>query len=191
MKFCIFLTLILIIFTGVSCTEEETEGNEEYAGSAALDAETQLEKISELEQQFSRLMTTNPDSPDFTPSARYLAEEYRLFADNHSEHEEAAEMMFRAANLQADALESPSIAVGLFRQVQRRWPDSEQADRSLFLAGYTYNHGMGRHELARDMYEKLLVEYPDSELRQAVEDELRFMGSDPEEFLREFRNQDD
>jgi len=183
------LISLLLLFT-LACAGEENGNDETEPRVEVLDAQEQKEKIEAFEKRLSDLMNNHPDSPDFIPAARYLAEEYRLFADNHPEHESAAEMMFRAANLQADALDRPMIGIGLFRQVQRRWPDSEQADRALFLAGYTYNHAMNNEDEARKMYEKLMTEYPESELRAAAEDELRFMGTDIEEFLRSIREQD-
>lgn len=150
--------------------------------------ELRLKQIRNAEEQFRSLMLENPNSPEFTPRARFLAEEYRMFAYLHPEHEQAPEMLFLAANLTADALNQPVTAVNLFRQVAREWPGTPQAERSLFLAGYTYHHMLGDPDNARLMYTRLIETYPESGLRQAAEDDLTFMGVSAEELLQRLQN---
>lgn len=162
----------------IACSSEEIE--------PLSDEQQRLSKVEQSEARFYDIIENNPNSPEYKPVARVLAEEYRMFADRHESHEKAAEMMFRAANIKADVLEEYGVAVGLFRQINRRWPDTEQAERALFLAGYTYNHVMGQHEQAELVYQEFLATYPESELRQAVEDELQYMGTDFDELLRNF-----
>lgn len=178
----ILVLVSMVLLSGgltTACSTEEER--------AQTEQQQRLDKIDQLESQFADLMQNRPNSADFTPTARYLAEEYRMFADYEPTHPEASEMMFRAANLQADALEQYTIAIALFRQIERRWPDTIQAERALFLAGYTYNHALDNTDSAREIYESFLVNYPESELRQAVEDELHFLDTDLEEFLRNFQ----
>lgn len=151
------------------------------------DASAALERIDRLEADFSSLIQEHPNHPEYKPKARFLAEEYRMFADRYPDHAQAAEMLFRAANMQADALGRSGIAVGLFRQVVERWPDAEQAPRAQFLIGYTYHHNMSNKEEALKAYEEFIARYPESELRPAVEDELAFMesGANIEDLIRE------
>ena len=150
-------------------------------------AESRLVQIAQVEEQFRVLMTQNPNSPEFRPRARFLAEEYRMFAYLHPEHEQAPEMLFLAANLTADALDQPVTAINLFRQLAREWPGTLQAERALFLAGYTYHHALGDFDNARAMYNRLLETYPETTLRQAAEDDMAFMGVSPDELLRKLQ----
>ncbi|MCH8556967.1 MAG: tetratricopeptide repeat protein [Balneolia bacterium] len=173
----IALVLIpLLLLSGCESVEDEPQSPEQQ----------RLAQIEEAEERFYDLVDNNPNSPEFRPTARFLAEEYRRFADHFETHEDAAEMMFRAANLKADALQEYAIAIGLFRQISQRWPGTEQAERSLFLAGYTHNHMLGQPDQAEPFYRQLIAEYPESELRQAAEEELQFLGTDLEELLRSF-----
>lgn len=170
------LSVLLLI----SCQNaDKTEAETDRVPSA-------VSYIEALEADFARLIDDHPDHPEYRPKARYLTEEYRRFASRFSEHEEAPEMLFRAANLEADALDRPGVAVGLFRKLTDGWPEAEQAPRAQFLIGYTLHHQMEQKERAAEAYEAFLERYPDHELRAAVEDELMVIesGFDIDEFIR-------
>lgn len=171
------LGLLLLLL--LSCGSPDESAPDAAAGALA--------DIEALESDFARLMQEHPNHPEYQPKARYLAEEYRMFAEQWPQHPQAPEMLFRAANLQADALGRYGIAVNLFRQLAERWPDAEQAPRAQFLVGYTYHHEMDDTPAARKAYEAFISRYPESELRPAVEDELAFMqaGKDIEDIIRQ------
>ncbi|AXJ02312.1 Tetratricopeptide repeat-containing protein [Cyclonatronum proteinivorum] len=174
--FSMMMSLLLL-----SCSREAEPGTE--LSSEAL----RLEQIAVAENRFRTLMLENPDSPEFRPQARFLAEEYRMFAYRYPEHSMAPEMLFLAANLFADALDEPGQAVALFRQLAQEWPDTPQAERSLFLAGYTYHHLLGEPDNAREMYARLIEAFPESDLREAAQDDMALIGTDPMELLRNFQ----
>lgn len=172
----LLITIPLLLVSGCESGDGEPENP----------AQQRLTQIEEAEDRFYDLVESNPNSPEFRPTARFLAEEYRRFAYHFETHDKAAEMLFRAANLKADALQEYAIAIGLFRQIAQRWPGTEQAERSLFLAGYTHNHMLNQPDQAELFYQQLIADYPESELRQAAEEELQFLGTDLKELLRSF-----
>lgn len=173
--FSLFLAgLVLGLMVLQGC--ERPENSPQDTGNAESPA-AHVQEIRQLEADLGRLLRQNPDHPEYKPKCRYLIEEYRRFAELFPQHKEAPEMVFRAGNMQADVFERYGIAIGLFKQVADQWPESEQAPRAQFLAGYSYHHQLEEKKEARKAYQTFLSRYPDHELRQAVEDELEFMDS--------------
>lgn len=172
--FLFFSAVIIGLMVLQGCERPENSSPDARAEEAP---ETHIQEIRQLENDLGRLLSQNPDHPEYKPKTRYLIEEYRRFAERFPQHEEAPEMLFRAANMQADVFERYGIAIGLFKQVADQWPESEQAPRAQFLAGYSYHHQLDETKEARKAYQTFLTRYPEHELRQAVEDELKFMDT--------------
>ncbi len=170
----------LLIFTSCGSNQEDAKVTD-----SGLSLEIRLERISDAENRVMNIIQNNPTSADYLPTVRSLIEEYRQFVHFFPDHPESPEMLFRAGNLQADAVNDFEIAIGTFNRIIREYPESDQARRSQFLIGYTYSEHLEDFESARSAYERFLEKYPDDELAEAVETELRFMGKSLEEIMQE------
>lgn len=165
---------LLILCSCGSSAEEET---------ADISFQTRIDNIETLESRFMHLIENNPSSAEINITVLRLVEEYRQFADFHPNNEFTPEMLFRAANLRADALGEHQGALNLFRRIRRDYPDSPQAERSLFLIGYTQAELMKNYDDARQTYEEFLETYPESDLAESVRMELQYLGMDIDDIL--------
>ena len=181
-RFIKLTTVAITVFLIISCASESDTSNVESTSLTILDRH---ERINNTEQRLMNIINTNPHSADYLPTTRRLIEEYRQFAHYFPNDEQAAEMLFRAANLQADATQDYVVAIGTFNRIIREYPETDQARRSLFLIGYTYSEHLEDYENAQKVYEEFLEKYPDDELAAAVESELLFMGKSLDEIMNE------
>lgn len=173
-----FLTLLFIIS---ACSRDQTDTNDTHRS-----AENALATIERMEGRFMELINNNPGSAELNPVMRALVEEYRVFGDQHPDHELAPEMLFRSANLRADGLKEFQSAINMFNRIRRAYPDSPQAERSLFLIAYTQAEFLSDYEQARKHYELFLKIYPDSDLAESVSVMLEFLGRDINEIISNF-----
>ncbi|MCH8568092.1 MAG: tetratricopeptide repeat protein [Balneolales bacterium] len=175
------VTGILIVLFLYGCANSDTE---KQNVNSDIEMTEHFERITEHEEAFFSMMDDRSASPEFKPRGRFLAEEYRIFATRYPEHPQAAEMLFKAANIQADVLDSYTNAIFLFNKIAQTWPGTIQAERSLFLAGYTYNYFLDDESRAIRAYESLIERYPESALADAARDEISLMGTSVEDLLR-------
>lgn len=147
--------------------------------------EKKLQEIRQNEQRLMDLIQNNPQSPEFNVRAIRLVEDYRIFADRYSDHEEAPEMLFRAANLRADGLNEYNKAISMFRRLINEFPESDHAMRSLFLIAYTQGELIGDHDAARKTYQEFLNRFPESDLAESATQMLEFTGRDLESIINQ------
>lgn len=179
-RFILFLILpfLITVFFYAACSSEPT-------AEELQSVEKKLQEIRQNEQLLMDLIQNNPQSPDFNVRAIRLVEDYRIFADRYSDHKEAPEMLFRAANLRADGLNEHNKAISMFRRVINEFPESDHAKRSLFLIAYTQGELIGDYDAARKTYQEFLDKYPDSELAESAAQMLEFTGLDLESIINQ------
>jgi outer membrane assembly lipoprotein YfiO len=80
--------------------------------------------------------------------------------------------------------ESMKKAVEYYKQVFEKYPEHKDAKQALFMAGFILANDIKDYDQAREIYNKFIEKYPDSELAFSAKSELENLGKDPEEILQ-------
>jgi outer membrane protein assembly factor BamD (BamD/ComL family) len=109
-------------------------------------------------------------------SAVSLDSLYAAYVWQWPDSSRAAQFMYNRANMMVEYHQDYEGCVVLLDSLVQRYPDSEYAERSRFLKGYTLANHVGDTTRARAAYEDFLSKHPNSELVPSVEFEIRTLG---------------
>ncbi len=84
-----------------------------------------------------------------------------------------------------DAKESLRKAVSLYKKIFTKYPNSQRAGSSIFMAAFILANELQDLNAARTAYKLYIEKYPDGELIKDAKIELQNLGKSPEEVLRE------
>ncbi|MFO7444826.1 MAG: tetratricopeptide repeat protein [Ignavibacteriaceae bacterium] len=79
--------------------------------------------------------------------------------------------------------ESLEKASKIYREVYEKYPDSEEAPKSLFMSGFILANELKKFREATETYNLFLSKYPEDKLAVAARQELDNMGLTPEEII--------
>ncbi len=120
------------------------------------------------------------------------AASFQKVIDEYPESKAAAKAMFELAKMyQGKVLknvgekESLKKAVEYYKRIYEKFPDSEQAPASLFMAGFIEANELKDFDAAKETYNLYLEKYPNGELADDAKIELANLGKSPEEILME------
>ena len=80
--------------------------------------------------------------------------------------------------------ESFNRAQEYFMQVFEKYPESDEAPKSLFLSGFIFANNLNNYDEATSRFKLFLNKYPSHSLAPAAQQELDNMGLSPEEILK-------
>ena len=111
------------------------------------------------------------------------------FAEQNPDCVNAPEWLFKALEISVNYLDAEkTIEIG--NQLIENYPEFEKTPVGMFILGsFVYEDKLHDLDKAREMYERILAEYPDSEFVPSVEASLRNLGKTPEELIQEFEQQ--
>lgn len=81
--------------------------------------------------------------------------------------------------------ESFKKAVVLYKKIFTDYPESEEAENALFMAGFILANDLSDLDEAKKTYELFIEKYPDGDLSDDAKVELKNLGKSPEEILME------
>jgi TolA-binding protein len=79
--------------------------------------------------------------------------------------------------------ESMEKAVNIFKSVFEKYPDSKQAQVSLFMAGFIQANDLKNYQDATATYNLFLKKYPNGDMAPAAKEEINNMGLTPEQII--------
>ena len=129
---------------------------------------------------FNNDMTANSEA------APQVVELFCKFAKQHPDDPTAPEWLFKAMEIavgQKDAKKSEEIC----NMLMKDYPTFDKTPFGMFMmASLIYDDQMKDLDKARAMYERIISDYPESEITPSVEASLNFLGMTPEEIIRQF-----
>jgi outer membrane protein assembly factor BamD (BamD/ComL family) len=161
MKKLLYL-FIFYIFISFSC---DSASDKEYMKSAS--GKVEKGDISEAISDYQKVVNEFPDS-ELAPEA--IVRQASLYHDNKVKNVKHIEALNKAADL--------------FFSVSDKYPESEQAGASLFMAGFIYANELQDYTKAKAVYNLFLKKYPRHELADDATEELENIGLTPEEILQ-------
>jgi TolA-binding protein len=152
--------IIVFLLAGCSKTSDK-----EYMDKAAESAKSG--NFSEALSSYKELVNEYPESK-LAPEA--LVKEAALYHDN------------KVKNISKE--ESIKKSAKIFISISEKYPKSQEAPQSLFMAGFIYANELKDYDEAVKTYKLFLEKYPDNELASSAQDELDNMGLTPEQILK-------
>lgn len=126
---------------------------------------------------FNENQTMNEDA------APGVAETYEKFVEQSPDDPTAPTWLFHAMELNLHLKDfDKSIALG--NQLLEQYPESKWAPRTLFLLGnYVYDEQLHDLDKAREAYERIINDYPDSGFVEDAQKSIEYLGMTPEEIM--------
>lgn len=122
--------------------------------------------------------------------------DYENFLKLEPQNQKAVEVLVHLASIyhthsikDISLKESFEKAAGYYRKVFENFPDSSQAPKSLFMAGFIYANELKKYHQAEVIYNLFLHKYPQHELAASAKEELNNLGLAPDEILKKKSSQ--
>lgn len=115
--------------------------------------------------------------------ASQTAEQYCLFVKQNPDAPSAPNWLFKALNIYISTKNAEKSAETC-NQLMERYPDYHYTPTGMFMmANMIYDSELHDLDKARALYEKIISDYPDSELIPSVERSIQYLGLTPEEIM--------
>ena len=112
-----------------------------------------------------------------------VAEKYCQFVKQNPNDSTAAQWLYHAMEINV-LLKDAEKSAAICDQLTTNYPESSWAPMSLFLMGsYVYNDQLNDTAKAHVMFQRLIDEYPDSELVDDAQKSIEYLGLTPEEIM--------
>ena len=138
-------------------------------------------KLSKEDLKKAESTLFNEDGSLDTLVAPGVAEKYCQFVEENPNDSSAAMWLYHAIELNV-LLKNQDKSEELCNQLLEKYPNSKWAPRSLYLLGaFVYEDQLKDLDRARSNYDRILKDYPDSDIVPSVEASIRFLGMSPDE----------
>jgi outer membrane protein assembly factor BamD (BamD/ComL family) len=160
MKNILFLVALTVLFIGC--------GKKKHADEYMKDAKLGIEqkKIPETIKAYETLLNEFPND-SLAPEALYQLG--TLYQNKIVPNLKETESMEKAVNI--------------FKSVFEKYPDSKQAQVSLFMAGFIQANDLKKYQDATATYNLFLQKYPKGDMAPAAREEINNMGLTPEQII--------
>ena len=143
-------------------------------------------KITEDDLKQAEKAMFNDDMIANPEAATVAVEKFCKFAKQNPDDPTAPEWLFKALEIavgQKDAAKSEKICQSLMD----KYPTYEKTPFGMFMmASMVYDDQLKDLDKARAMLEKIIADYPDSEITPSAEVMINYLGMTPEEILKQF-----
>lgn len=147
------------------------------------------EKVTEDDLKKAEAALFNDDMTANPEAATAAVETFCKFAKQNPDDPNAPEWLFKAMEIsvsQKDAKKSEEICNWLMEA----YPAYEKTPFGMFmLASLVYDDQLKDLDKARALYERIMADYPNSEITPSVEASIKFLGMTPEEIVKHFEAQ--
>ena len=112
-----------------------------------------------------------------------VAEKYCLFVKQNPNDSTSAKWLFHAMEINV-MLKNADKSIELCNQLNEDYPDSEWTPRALLYVGsFVYNYQLNDTAQAHATLQRLIDNYPDSELVDDAQKSIEYLGLSPDEIM--------
>lgn len=163
MKKTLKLMLVAILALGLfACGEKQLTENDMKEAEATLfneDGSIKTDVAPKVAETYLKFVEQNPDAPS-APLWLYHAFEVNVMLKNAEQSEV------------------------LCNKLVEQYPDNEWTPKALYLLGsFVYEDQLHDLDKARSTYERILADYPDSDLIPSVEASIKYLGLTNDEIM--------
>lgn len=172
MKKTVVLLAIAMMFALVGCHNQN--------------AKTSTKDVQKAEEAlFNEDQTTNPDAiPDAIAT-------FSKYADENPEAADAPEYLFKAVEISINTKQDAQQSIDLVHRLVTNYPEFDKDPVALFmLATFVYDEQMHDLDKARETYQQVVDNYPDSPFADDAAIAITQLGMTPEELIKMFEAQD-
>lgn len=172
MKKSIFVMAVAIMFAMVGCQNQNTKTTEKDVKKAE-------------EALFNSDMSTNPEA---VPEAIAT---FCKYAEENSEAADAPEYLFKAIEISINTKQEAQQSIDLVNRLVTNYPEFDKDPVALFmLATFVYDEQMHDLDKARETYQQVVDNYPDSPFAADAAIAITQLGMTPEELIKMFEAQE-
>ena len=141
------------------------------------------QKLTQDDLRAAQATLFNDDRTVNEAVAPEVAEKYCKFVEQNPDDSTAAQWLYHAMEINV-LLKDADKSAAICDQLTTNYPNSDWAPMSLFLMGsYVYNDQLNDTAQAHVMFQRLIDEYPDSELVDDALKSIEYLGLTPEEIM--------
>ncbi len=140
-------------------------------------------KLTQEDLKKAEATLFNEDQSMNEAVAAQVAETYVKFVEQSPDDPTAPTWLFHAFEINVQT-KNAEKSVELGNKLVEQYPESTWAPRTLFLmANYVYDEQLHDLDKAREAYERLIQDYPDSELAGDAQKLIEYLGMTTEEIM--------
>ena len=170
MKRSVLFLAVAMMIVMVGCNNKKTTQNDVKKAEAALfneDQTTNAEAVPNAIATFSKYAEENPEAAD------------------------AAEYLFKAVEISINTKQDAQQSIDLVNRLVKNYPTFDKNPVALFmLATFVYDEQQHDLDKAREAYQQVIDQYPDSPFARDAEIAITQLGMTPEELIRMFEAQE-
>ena len=140
-------------------------------------------KLTEKDLKAAEETLFNQDGTMNEAIAPSVAEKYCLFVEQNPDDPSAPQWLYHAMEINVQ-LKNAEKSIELGEQVVKQYPQSTWAPRSLLIVGtFVYNDQLNDTAQAHATLDRLIREYPESNLVDDAQKSIEYLGLTPEEIM--------
>ena len=140
-------------------------------------------KLTQEDLKAAEATLFNEDRTVNEEAAPQVAETFCKFVEQNPNDSTAAQWLFHAMEINV-LLKDAEKSAELCNQLTAKYPQSHWAPRSLLLLGsFVYNDQLNDTAMAHVTLQRLIDEYPESELVVDAQKSIEYLGLTPEEIM--------
>ena len=146
---------------------------------------TQKDVKKAEEALFNSDMTTNPEAvPDAIAT-------FSKYAEENADEANAPEYLFKAVEISINTKQEAQQSIDLVNRLVTNYPEFDKDPVALFmLATFVYDEQMHDLDKARETYQQVVDNYPDSPFAADAAIAITQLGMTPEELIKMFESQE-
>ena len=112
---------------------------------------------------------------------------FSKYAEENPEAEDAPEYLFKAFEVSVNTKQDPKQSIGFVDRLLAQYPKFDKNPVALFmLATFVYDDQLHDLDKARECYQRIIDEYPESPFARDASISIEQLGLSPEELIRRF-----
>lgn len=141
-------------------------------------------ELSEYLDTLQQKMFENPDQTGLNvPNARRFVDVAEAFALVDCDNPEAANQLYTASET-ARSIRDFGKSLNIYDWFLDQYPSHEKTPTVVFLKGFILDNELKNYDLAREMYQTFLNNYPDHALAQSAKFQIENLGKSSDELLK-------
>lgn len=114
------------------------------------------------------------------------------YAEENPEAEDAPEYLFKAFEVSVNTKQDPQQSIDLVDRLLKGYPNCDKNPVALFmLATFVYDDQLHNLDKARECYQRIMSDYPESPFARDAAVAIEQLGLSPDELVRMFENNEE
>lgn len=148
-------------------------------------------KTTESDVKKAEAALFNEDQTVNAEAATDVVAVYSKYVEENPEAADAPEMLFKAIDVSVNTKQDPQQSIALVDKLVTNYPEFDKNPVALFmLASFVYDEQLHDLDKAREAYQKIVDNYPDSPFAKDAEISISQLGMTPDELVKMFEAQE-